>query len=160
MSILLRLWDLHHVNTKVQASFIHSCLRILKDKELLRKISQVNKDGKNCKINYDHQVLINLPGDGVFFKVHLTIKQITITRKCVFGISLEQLQTVFRSNLACQRGVFEKRLILCIHIFFIALHKKLVRVQLLTIDSGSPPEYKLGDRRFINLQYRVLSIAF
>lgn len=60
----------------------------------------LTKTEKNCKINYDHHVLINLPGDGVFFKVHLTIKRITITRKCVFGISLEQLQTVFRSNLA------------------------------------------------------------
>lgn len=88
ISILLRLLDLHHVNTKVQASFIHSCLRILKDKELLLKISQVNKDGKNCKINYDHHVLINLPGDGVFFKVHLTIKtNYNYTQVCVWNIS-------------------------------------------------------------------------
>lgn len=86
---LLRLWELHHVNTKVQASFIHSCLRIIEDKiRVMGKISQVNKDGKNCKINYDHHVLINLPGDGVFFKVHLTIKtNYNYTQVCVWNIS-------------------------------------------------------------------------
>lgn len=38
MSILLRLWDLRHVSTKVQASFIYSCLEIFKDK--IRVIAQ------------------------------------------------------------------------------------------------------------------------
>lgn len=69
----------------------------------LSKIILVYGFGQKNKINYDNYGLINLPVDGVFFKEHLTTKwkQITVTCKCVFGISLEQLKTLFRSNLAC-----------------------------------------------------------